>query len=295
VQVKPRGARDRSPVTAFLPLSRRGKESAIQFEQLVEDIPDYLAPSLYEWVKSVEADREAGLEHGQVVARLLRVTIDPKWAYPTTVFWGGATAAERLDVIDLFLRLFGNNYVHFNDDGYGSGAQVAERLEWILSSGGSAWRVSFGEPYELVKRVDGTIQNAAKAVIDQNDDPGAAIARAWSNCYGRSPNYDEAYRNLVLAVESVLHPLAAPMDLRATLGKATAHIGATKDKWTVGGMDNGADALLDLLSLIWTNQERHARPDGTIRGVGKEEAEVALSAALTVVQWANAGAIRKAS
>lgn len=282
-------------VARFIPLSQRGKSYSGEFEQPVEGLPDYLLPSLHEWVRRVEEARIGSLEKGQVVARLLHVFIDPKYAYPVSVFWGQATTEHRLNVIDLFVRLFGDEYVGFSDDYNSPARRASEHLEWILASGGSAWRVSFNETHELTERVDETIQDAARTVIELGDDAGRAIARAWSNCYGRNPNYDEAYRNLVLAVESAIHPLATPNDPRATLGKARAHIADTKDRWTVAGMENGVDALLSLLGLIWVNQERHAQPEGTILGVGKGEAEAALSAALTVIQWSNAGAIRKAS
>ena len=54
------------------------------------------------------------------------------------------------------------------------------------------------------------------------------------------------------------------------------------------------DALIDMLELLWKNQERHARSDGRIVDVAGPEAEIAVSLAVTLVTWFNAGLVQRA-
>jgi hypothetical protein len=92
-------------------------------------------------------------------------------------------------------------------------------------------------------------------------------------------------------------PIAIPNDSSGTLGKAIAHIASTVDKWTVGDLDtskqSSGQTLLAMLQTLWTNQARHATPDGTIRDVSQQEAETAVSLAVTLVHWFTSGVARR--
>jgi hypothetical protein len=53
------------------------------------------------------------------------------------------------------------------------------------------------------------------------------------------------------------------------------------------------DTLLLMLGTLRQNQERHARRDGTIANVARDETEAAVSLAVTLVHWFTSGLVTK--
>ena len=76
-----------------------------------------------------------------------------------------------------------------------------------------------------------------------------------------------------------------------------SHIADTYERWTVGGLDAeqqaSAATLLAMIRTLWHSQQRHARPDGTIRDVGRAEAEAAVTVAVTLVHWFGSGLVER--
>jgi len=292
------------PKRGWNPLSARKKNKTANVTAvLVDGVPSWLAQSIYTWLLALEKELGDRLENGQVIARMLRQPIRTNsnlgtfglLDYPVGEFWRTAEPDLQLDIIDALLTLGGGVLIQTPAQSvFGPVREpAAKELEHILSTGGSMWRSNLAEPFGLARRVDEAMEATVTSLSQSGLDAGAAIGTAWMCCYRRNPNYDEAYRHLVLAVEAALLPITIPRDSVGTLGKAINHIKATKEKWSVGGLDNGGTVLIEALDTIWKNQERHAQPDGSIRGVTAAETEAALYTAVTIVSWRNANLITK--
>jgi hypothetical protein len=112
-----------------------------------------------------------------------------------------------------------------------------------------------------------------------------------------------AYREAVRAVEAAVCPVILPKDPKATPGKA---IKALKDAppgkfaTTFSGTMPGVtpvDAVRGLMDLVWTSElDRHGTNDDSVPlHVSREQAEAALHAAVTLVQWFLHGTVRLAT
>jgi hypothetical protein len=175
------------------------------------------------------------------------------------------------------------------------------RTKWIelgvmLEDGGSAWKVN-DDATGLDRRVDETVAQATRTTM-QSAPANAShhLKRAWEAAYGVHPDATLAYSEAVKAVEAVVIPLTIPNDQVATLGKAIKHIRDTAARWSIAvdqaGTPAPVDAVLSLLGLVWHGQsDRHAGPN--TKAATLESAQVALHAAVTLVQWFTSGAVKK--
>ncbi len=176
-------------------------------------------------------------------------------------------------------------------------ALAVVKLDKLLAQGGSVWKTTATPFWGLTRRANETTQ----ALVDQASSPSTdatrKIASAWSACYRHDPDYDSAYRHAVLAVEAVVLPAILPDSQRGTLGQVVSHMRDAQDRWTVGGLDGARQTsgatLLSMLGTLWHNQERHAQSDGSIRDVGRDEAEAAVTLAVTLVHWFASGLVEK--
>jgi hypothetical protein len=221
-------------------------------------------------------------------------------------YWSDATDDQRLTLLDFFLRDLQTVFDSTNDKVSPAQAQgtarkqavkAARQLATILNEAGSVWRVTIEPYWSLTRRVN----EASQALVDRASSPASDAARkiasAWNACYKHGPEYDKAYRDAVLAVEAVALPVVIPNDPSGTLGKAVAHMAQTLDRWSVGGLDAERQAsgatVIGMLRTLWHNQERHAKNDGTVGDVSREEAETAVSLAVTLVHWFSAGLVKR--
>ena len=123
-----------------------------------------------------------------------------------------------------------------------------------------------------------------------------AFVRDWADSPGDERQDAQSFVRDLLAVYGVTATRAAFYEKRVKRAATGTqrYIDALVPGVALIEMDGGVDALLDLLSLVWRNQERHAHSDGTISSISELEAETALAAAMTVVRWGQLGAIRVA-
>lgn len=269
---------------------------------LVDGIPSWLENSLWRWAMDRAAQGGPALVYQ--AERLLRIQLPAQTTSqsPFAGYWTGASEDERLDLLDFFLNFLLNRGLQarkdYDEDKMVDAVRTAERLDEILVEGGSLWTVTFDPDWRLIRRVTEAAQDQLAQAREASGDAGKRVAAAWSNCYRQHPDYDAAYRDAVLAVEAVVLPVTSPKDATATLGKALAHIRDTRDAWSIGGLEaEGAasvDTLLALLATLWRNQQRHARNDGTIHDVSRDEAESAVSLAVTVVHLFSSGLVTRA-
>lgn len=167
-------------------------------------------------------------------------------------------------------------------------------LQAILTRARSAWTV--GERAgrrALVRRVPLGVQLAAESVMARAGRAGARLAAAWEELYGIDPNPSEAYRQAIVAVEDAAVPIVSPTNRNATLGTVLKQIEDQKD-WRLP-MDREHDnaptgeVLVGMMRMLWHGQhDRHGGQPSAPGNVSVAEAKVALSIAVTLVDWFNA-------
>lgn len=280
------------------PLGIRDTPAVEQFSALTEGLPLWLERSIWRWAMD-RAVRVPNLHYK--AERMLRVQI-PQTQHSFDSYWASSNDGQRLALVDFFLRDLQDAYEndrragHHMDD-VREHLRAAVLLKRLFAEGGSAWTTMLEPFWGLTRRQN----EATSALVEQASSPATDAARkisaAWSACYRHQPDYDGAYRDAVLAVEAVALPAVVPNDAVGTLGKVVSHLSNTHERWTVGGLDatqQGSGAtLLAMLRTLWHNQERHARPDGTIVDVSQEEAEAAVALAVTVVQLFASGLVQR--
>jgi hypothetical protein len=284
------------------PLFVRDTPSSADYEGLVEGIPAHLENSLWRWAMD-RAVRTPNLSYK--AERLLRIALPvQRGTNPFGAYWSAAGEQERLTLIDFFLRDMweaANELRAGREPNHELQPLVVAfvGLDEILTQGGSVWATTVEPCWGLTRRVNETTRALIDTASSPATDAARKIASAWAACYRHTPDYDVAYRDAVLAVEALSLPLIVPDNKRGTLGSVVGHLNDTHERWTVGGLDDerqGSGAtLLSMLRTLWHNQERHAQSDGTIRDVGREEAEAAVVLAVTLVHWFSAGLVKRAN
>lgn len=279
---------------------REGWTDEAEYGSLHEGVPEWLRASLRTWVedrltrpmrRGMAGAREAVEEPLREIERRLRLAL--RWdngAWPAlhqVLAWANDYPDRFLTALDVLLgRLTGD-----------AGDQAAERLDEILSQGGSAWRVATTEDtWCLERRIDEAVQAVSDKAMEGTSSAARLLSDAWHAAYGRSPNPSEAYRDAVRAAEAAAKPVVTPDDPTATLGKMIVAMRDAPQKWTftisAEGI-SGVDVVRELMEVMWKGQhDRHGRhdPEGPIE-VSVEEAEAAVHAAATLVHWFRSGAV----
>jgi hypothetical protein len=280
------------------PLRWRDVDDGGSWDVLYEGLPGHLRPGVEAWLTSVAAEQS---RVGRV-ERALR--LDWATGKPSSFLFqiSGESDDVWLDVLDAFLRQLQVEYDALDgrnpDDREGRAwrRMRAVRLKVLLVESASAWEVGTEPFWGLVRRVSDEMQQAARAAMSPEDDAASQLRRAWAACFRREPDYDETYRRAVLAVESVATSFLTPNDPKPSLGKAITHLADTPGRYTVAGLDSpdisSQDALVAMLRLLWHNHQRHvARGGASPSDVNRQEAEAALFASVTLVQWFRHGLV----
>ena len=174
-----------------------------------------------------------------------------------------------------------------------------DALSAVLERGKSAWVVGVrsGKP-GLVRRVPIGVQIAADSIMATAGRAGMRLAEAWEELYGVAPNASAAYRLAILAVEDAAVPVVSPKNTNATLGTVLKQIEDQKD-WKLPMDREHANArsrevLVAMMRMLWHGQhDRHGGQPSAPGNVSEEEATVAVSLAVTLVQWFDASLIRR--
>jgi hypothetical protein len=281
------------------------EDEIAEYTALREDIPDYLATSLWGWVEDAFTIRaypigshmnratppRVDTDLVRKCERVLRVAI--QWPGSTLGFLPTLRNAYNKKGITAAWRLV--NYL------LSKGHAQGGTLKTILLDAGSVWTVADagGGRCILMRRVPDGVATAANAAF-QLPNGGKRLARAWEATFGVDPNPSEAYRLAVKAVEDASAPVVIPNDPSPTLGKVNQRIeqgGQFKLphlREEPGGTSSHDVLLANLKQIWWGQYDRHGGlpasplPDD----VTQEEAETAVMLAVTLVSWFETGKVQ---
>lgn len=189
----------------------------------------------------------------------------------------------------LFSHLDGEALLDCADWAIHQDVDHARELERILLSASSAWKVGLrNENFGLVRRVPEAVQEAAEKAMTQGS-AGALLSEAWSACYGRSADSEEAYEKAIKAVEEAAAHVVSPKNTRATLGTIIRDM-KSQGSWSVDLPGQERGVVVAMLEALWTGQEsRHG--GNSYRRPTQEEAETAVTLAVALVQLFGFGSV----
>ncbi|MEU8187267.1 hypothetical protein [Micromonospora carbonacea] len=268
-------------------------------EVLYEGVPDHVGGPLRDWLHKRLLIGRGDYDESTAQMVCLEAELLPhgKW-YDSGRYHNGVRFAPQeklLRTVNAYLKVTRDRKISSALDG----------LQEILTRGGSAYRVDI-EGRCLVRRVDPSAQ-ALKDLVVTNADPtaGALLQQAWEACYGLSPSPDTTYGLAVKAVEQVICPHVSPTNPQPTLFKSRDTLLRDPSVWELAIQDpkprkagdptpaTSAERIIALVDLLCSGHvSRHTgTPD--FRAQTQEEAETALTLAITIVQLVSAGSFRR--
>lgn len=286
------------------PLSvRENPEASAEYDALVDDIPDWMLPSLCQWVlEAVEALRtDMNGRHPDlfgVLERRLRISLDRSKGFEGLVLDllrpMERSTAYALNVLDCLLDLLPWTT---------QGRDLPGRLAQMLTEASFSFRVGqYGD--KLERRIDETVTRGAETLMNAPGRAAEHLRAAWDAIYRLTPDPTGGYREAVRAVEATAIAVVEPNNASATLGTVLGTLRADlknpPSKWSVRFSPSSKGpvplaVLVEMVALLWTaQQDRHGTPDQSVpANVTLEEAQAALHLALTLVQWFESGAVSK--
>jgi hypothetical protein len=179
------------------------------------------------------------------------------------------------------------------------GHGAADRLDGVLQRGRSLYQIGAraGRP-GLTRRVPLGVKENADALFANSGQAGIRLAKAWEALYGVSPDSSKSYGLAIKAVEDAAIPLVSPANSRATLGTLITQMRDQKN-WSLPMLRehddvNSGDAVLNMMRLLWNGQhDRHGGQPSAPGDVTFEEAQVAVSLAVNIVQLFSAGLVQR--
>ena len=282
-----------------------------EYTALREDIPEWLATSLWNWIRDSFLISERTLDDAR-----RGVTPSPRVDRPLVrkcervlrvqIFWGCAGSTSRDAEFQQSIRYAyskcSNRDVwrlvnYLLAEGHARGGT----LKTYLLDAGSEWTVAAakkGKCY-LVRRVPDGVEVAAAAAF-QHPNGGKRLAKAWEAIFGVNPNPSEGYRLAVKAVEDASAPVVIPDDPTPTLGKVISRIDQGGQfrlphlREEPGGTTSHDVMLNNLKQLWWGQYDRHGgQPESPLPDdVTQDEAETAVMLAVALVGWFETGKVQ---
>ena len=257
-----------------------------EFFALQTGISEGLQPLLRSWAIKMYSDSERG---GIRLAKLtnLELLIDqqitPDGLRSSDILFSDALTKDRtllLNAIDVALR--------WADD---TDAGILERF---LVKARSEYCVGHDEngDYEIQLRQS---QEMTALIETEANQPGRAaehLRNAWSKCFGRSPDTNEACIEAVKAIEVVAKPVVSPNNSITTLGTLHRDMKADLSKWETDSEFNGSvETILSMMEMVWKGHLRHG-DESVPSEVSQEAAEMTVQTAVLLVSWFRSGRIR---
>ena len=268
---------------------RRDPEKLSNF---YEGVPDFLVPSLLNWtlahfLRNLSGKRTTDQQMILRLERRARRALPP--ASKTDL---QALAREFRDDDNLLLDAI--DFALSQKNYYDFGNNNPEELDGILEEAGSAYCVGTDEDdnFELQFRQTEQITELLHSEVDQPDRATDHLHRAWSKCFRRDADPNDAYGEAVKAIEVAAKSVVTPDDPLATLGKMISAIRDEPGKWeTDSEYDGGVQTILAMMNMAWKGQLRHGDENAPLE-VSQEAAEMTVQTAVLLVSWFRSGRIR---
>jgi hypothetical protein len=120
---------------------------------------------------------------------------------------------------------------------------------------------------------------------------------AWDALYALHSDAPKAYRHAIAAVEAAAHGIIQPKHSTATLGSMLGQLRSQPHQYTLAipGPSRTGDIapLIGMLTLLWEGQTSRHGGKAPTRMETREEAEMAVLLAVTLVHWFTTGAVRR--
>ncbi|SDL04537.1 hypothetical protein SAMN05216298_2445 [Glycomyces sambucus] len=288
------------------PLGVESEDDIRAYDALHDGVPPWMQSSYWGWVKeSINRDTWFNGQSGRVYPMDIQLVKEMCETLRIAITLGGtpnSAAAASLQKDRAMNVLMGHDRPLEIADyllAFGNDA-IPEDLEALLTRCKSAWRVGtrFGKT-GLVRRVPLGVHIASDDVMQQSGRAGSRLAKAWGLLYGLDPDASSAYRFAILAVEDAVIPVISPNASRATLGTVLSQMEGQKS-WSLPMKRQHTNApsnevLISMMRLLWFGQhDRHGGQPSEPSGPGDvsvDEAKVAVSIAVALVAWFDAGLV----
>ena len=276
-----------------------GIEDEIEsYKALDPDITPWLRTSLWQWIESAITYRSASGYRYLMTAlarkseRILRVPLAANLE-------NASTDAAFRHIEQTYSDLDDTKTWQLVDFLLAENPVEIAQLQLVLVECGSAWAV--GErmgKVGIVKRLPEGVSTAAEEIF-QTGDAGKRLAGAWLSAFGVNPDPEAAYSRAVKAVEDAAIPVVSPKNTGATLGTIIRDI-KQNSNFKLPHLREHPEAqthnvLLSMLQMLWTGQhDRHGGPSSVpVPNVTQDEAEAAVTLAVTLVGWFVTGKVQK--
>ena len=286
---------------AWRPLGVDTEDQIAEYDALHEGVPEWMRSSYWAWIReSLTVIRRFSDGSGRVpmldtdlaerMCQELKITLPDLRSKRVDHDLGRAninSALVNLQRHGAILQIADYLLAH---GGHGE----AEDLGSMLARSKSAYEIGTraGRP-ALVRRVPSGVQLAADSVMARAGRAGIRLSEAWEELYGLTSNASEAYRLAILAVEDAAIPVVSPNNSKATLGTVIKQVEDQGD-WGLP-MDREdpkaltGDVLVGMMRVLWHGQhDRHGGQPSAPGNVSIDEARIAVSFAVILVQWFDA-------
>lgn len=290
----------------WLPLGIDSDDEIAEYDALHDGVPEWLVTPYWTWVEeSVTVLRryQDGSGRFEMLDELLTESMCQTLGIPTPNLraqeisaYGGhlqmTAAMKALKAHPAPLQLADYLLAH-------GGHGAPDVLDGVLQRSRSLYQVGTRAGRSgLTRRVPLGVKENADALFATSGQAGIRLAKAWEALYGVNPDSSKSYGLAIKAVEDVAIPLISPKNSRATLGTLINQMRDQKD-WSLPMLREqddakSADAVLHMMRLLWNGQhDRHGGQPSAPGDVTFEEAQVAVSLAVNLVQLFSAGLVQR--
>lgn len=274
-------------------------EQAATYDALHDGVPEWMAESFWSWMRRQLVNQvRSGYGSGYSSAFAESTVRDIERVCRVRVGWLSSLVSDAFDTTRKALTRDGAE-LRAADYLLSRGRTTApDALAKMLEESGSAWKVGerSGKP-GLVRRVPEGVQANADGVMASSGSAGVKLAQAWERAFGVNPDPTGAYAMAVRAVEDAAIPVVVPKQSNATLGHVIGQLARDGD-WSLplSREDESATTASIILSqcrALWKgHHDRHGGVSGAA-AVTQEEAETAVSLAVSLVQWFASGMVTR--
>lgn len=273
------------------------EERMVKFLALRDDVPVWLADSLWSWIgkcftgRTTTGSAVIRVSLIQQAERVLQRAMPTVHEYESGAVdrirsgYAGAPAREVFALADFLLTTR-------------QGATLSDSLDKILEEARSAWRVGErrGKP-GLVRRLPKGVEEAIEHATTLPNG-GKKLAEAWNAAFGLNPDPSRAYSLAIIAAEDAAIPAVCPNKADAVLGDAIGDL-AANEKWKLPFQREHNQApprevLVAMMRMLNRGQhDRHGGVPVPLPDMSQEEAESAVMLAATLVGWFSTGKVTK--